>query len=40
MGVQVVDAFYVRDATGAKVTDENQLAAIRGDVLAALASSK
>jgi [protein-PII] uridylyltransferase len=38
MGAQVVDAFYVRGATGAKVVDEDLLAAIRHDVLAALAS--
>jgi [protein-PII] uridylyltransferase len=38
MGAQVVDAFYVRDATGAKVVDENELAALRRDVLAALGS--
>jgi [protein-PII] uridylyltransferase len=38
MGAQVVDAFYVRDASGAKVTDDRELAAIRSDVLAALGS--
>ena len=38
MGAQVVDAFYVRDTTGAKVIDEDELAAIRLDVLAALGS--
>ena len=40
MGAQVVDAFYVRDATGAKLVDEDELAAIRHDVLAALLSSQ
>lgn len=40
MGAHVVDAFYVRDATGAKVTDEDELAAIRRDVLQALVSSE
>jgi [protein-PII] uridylyltransferase len=39
MGAEVVDAFYVRNATGAKVVDEGLLAALRHDVLAALASS-
>jgi [protein-PII] uridylyltransferase len=39
MGAHVVDAFYVRDASGAKVRDDGELAAIREDVLAALASS-
>ena len=38
MGARVVDAFYVRDATGAKVVDDEELAAIRSDVLAALGS--
>ena len=38
MGAQVVDAFYVRGRTGAKVVDEGELAAIRHDVLAALGS--
>jgi [protein-PII] uridylyltransferase len=40
MGAQVVDAFYVRGATGSKVTSETELAAIRQDVLAALVSSE
>ena len=39
MGAQVVDAFYVRDASGAKLSDEQELAAIRSDVLAALVST-
>jgi [protein-PII] uridylyltransferase len=39
MGAQVVDAFYVRGASGGKVTDENELSAIRRDVLAALGSA-
>ncbi|MEY2450601.1 MAG: [protein-PII] uridylyltransferase [Acidimicrobiaceae bacterium] len=38
MGARVVDAFYVRHASGAKVTDDDELAAIRRDVLAALGS--
>jgi [protein-PII] uridylyltransferase len=38
MGAEVVDSFYVRDASGAKVVDENELDAIRRDVLAALGS--
>jgi [protein-PII] uridylyltransferase len=38
MGAQVVDAFYVRDATGAKVIDDDELAGIRRDVLSALGS--
>ncbi|MEY2430926.1 MAG: [protein-PII] uridylyltransferase [Acidimicrobiaceae bacterium] len=40
MGAQVVDAFYVRGASGSKVTGETELAAIRHDVLAALVSSE
>jgi [protein-PII] uridylyltransferase len=40
MGAEVVDAFYVRGATGSKVTGESELAAIRQDVLAALVSSE
>jgi len=38
MGGQVVDAFYVRDTDGAKITDDAALAAIREAVLAALSS--
>jgi [protein-PII] uridylyltransferase len=38
MAAQVVDAFYVRDASGAKILDPVTQSAIRRDVLAALAS--
>lgn len=40
MGVRVVDAFYVRDASGAKVVDGEVLAAIRADIIAALGSDE
>jgi [protein-PII] uridylyltransferase len=38
MGARVVDAFYVRDENGHKITDEDSLRAIRDAVLAAVAS--